>query len=196
VAVGNGFGQFDERLMDTFEDGVLETIQEVIGTDWAILKVDDVEDHACLVTADETPLEGDYAWAIGYPAATRRNVGERTNNRKKVVSFGKVAYGADETGFYKTLSDSNRALALDFWATLVDRGEYFLIDADSQGGNSGSPAINANSEVTGVLVQGLLPSQQIAYEKYHRYSTGIIDLQTIRESLGDEAFNSFFTCGN
>ena len=142
VAVGKGYGQFDETLAHTYEDGVLARIQEVIGTDWAVLKVENIEDHACLVAADKFPEEGSYTWSIGYPASTKRNVGEKTNNRKKLVSFGKVAYSAEETGFYKTLEPKNRALALDFWATLVDRGEYFLTDADSQGGNSGSATIN------------------------------------------------------
>jgi len=195
VDVGEGSGQFDERLADTYEEGVLEEIQDVIGTDWAILKVDNIQDHACLVAADETPAEDDYTWTIGYPAPTKRNVGERTNNRTKLISFGKVSYTAEETGFYKTLSPTNRALALDFWAYLSDRGEYFFTDADSQGGNSGSPVINEFSELTGVLVQGLMPTQQIAKEKFHTYSSGVIDLQTIRETLGEDTFDEYFTCG-
>lgn len=195
IAAGSGFGQFDERLAHEFEPGVLETIQDVIGTDWAILKVKDVENHACLRAATQSPQKGDYSWTIGYPAATKRNVGERTNNRKKVVSYGRVSFDAEETAFYKTLNPLNRELALDFWAVLAERGEYFISDSDGQGGNSGSPTIDVHGDLTGVLVQGLLPSQEIGYERYHTYSSGIIDLQWIRESLGEEAFNEYFTCG-
>lgn len=195
IAAGQGFGQFDERLVDTYDPSVLETIQTVIGTDWAVLKVDNVKDHACLVTATESPKEGEYSWTIGYPGATQRKVGEKTNNYKKLVSYGKVSHSAEESGYYKTLTPLNRKISLDFWDLLIKRGEFLITDSDSQGGNSGSPIINQKSKLIGVLVQGLLPSQDISYQQYHTYSTGIIDLQSIRETLG-EKFQNYFTCGN
>ena len=197
VAAGEGFGQFDERLVDEYDPSVLQKIQDVIGTDWAILKLSSVKkkNHACLVAAPETPAEGDYNWAIGYPADTIRDVGQVTNNRKKLVSFGKVAYSADGAGYYNTLPETKRDISRAFWKDLVDAGIFFISDADSQGGNSGSPAINDQSQLIGLLVQGLMPDQQISYEKFHAYSTGMIDLQFIRYSLGEEAFNKYFTCG-
>ena len=194
AAVGKGFGQFDERIVHAYEPSVLEDIKKVIGTDWAILKVNAIENHACLAAADATPVEDDYAWAIGYPAPTQRNRGEITDNQKKLVSFGRVAFSAEKTEFYQTLQPLNRQLVLQFWRDLVDRSEYFIVDSDSQGGNSGSAVINGHSELIGILVQGLLPSQSIAYKKYHIYSSGIIDLQFVRQSLGREAFDRFFTC--
>lgn len=194
IAVGHGFGQFDERKINTYDPSVLKKVQDVIGTDWAILKVDKVSNHACLKTAAQTPAENEYSWVIGYPGFTRRKIGEATDNWKKLVSYGKVAYSAEQSGYYKTLQESNRRISLDFWRVLIDRGEYIVTDSDVQGGNSGSPVINDQSELIGLLVQGLIPDQTISYENYNIYTSGVIQLSFIRKSLGEEKFRKYFTC--
>lgn len=196
VAAGYGDSIFDERLIHTYEPSVLATIADLTSTDWMILKVDDVQNHSCIIAATKSPNEGDYTWTIGYPGVTKREVGEETDNLTKLVSFGRVAYSADETEAYKTLNPLNRRLVLDFWRNLIDRGEYFITDSDSKGGNSGSPVINHESELVGILVDGLLPSPGLAYKKYLTYTSGVIDLRTIYESLGIDDFNTFFSCEN
>lgn len=194
IAAGRGFGQFDERKVNKFDPSILKKVQDVTGADWAILKMDGVSNHACLKTAASTPVENEYSWVIGYPGLTKRKIGEATNNWKKLVSYGKVAYSAEQSGYYKTLEESNRRLSLDFWKVLIDRGEYIVTDSDVQGGNSGSPVINDRSELIGLLVQGLIPDQSISYDNYNTYTAGVIQLAFIRKSLGEEKFKKYFTC--
>lgn len=194
VEAGDGFGQFDERKVHTYDPSVIKNIQDVIGTDWAILKVDGISKNACLRAAGQTPAEEEYSWAIGYPGSTKRGTGETTDNFKKLVSYGKIAYSAENSGYYKTLDKPNRGISLDFWKTLVDRGEYIITDSDVQGGNSGSPVINDESQLIGLLVQGLVPDQSISYENYNTYTAGVIQLDFIRRSLGEKKFQKYFTC--
>jgi V8-like Glu-specific endopeptidase len=194
IAAGLGFGQFDERKVNTYTPSVIKKIQDVIGADWAILKIDGVSNHACLKNAAQTPSENEYSWIIGYPGATKRKIGEVTDNWKKLVSYGKIAYSAEQSGYYKTLEEPNRKISLDFWKVLIDRGEYIITDSDVQGGNSGSPVINDRSELIGLLVQGLIPDQAISFENYTTYSAGVIQLAFIRKSLGKEKFHKYFSC--
>jgi hypothetical protein len=194
VAAGAGYGQLDERIAHTYEPWVFDEIQKYIGTDWAILKVDNQPPHFCLEVADSRPEEAEYSWTIGFPARTYRRAGTSTNNRRKLVSYGRIAFTANESGFYKILPPANRKLAVDFWNELIDKGEYFVTDADIQGGNSGSPVINEWSELIGLLVQGLISDQRIGAADFFTYTSGAIDVQWIRESLGQEKFHTYFSC--
>ena len=170
----NSLAGFSNRYPDDYKELLDDGYEH--GADFALLKVSDRKDVACLPLAGSLPANGKLVQAVSYPCLQRDDLD--TKGTTPLYTAGVRTKGFEESDYYK----SRKPAEMPFKAALVDRPDTFFSSLDIEKCGSGTGVVDESLQLVGVATR--------VYKSFTRYEFGsleAVDVASVRKQIAKKA---------
>lgn len=159
IWIGRGKGSFEESEILNIPPDIIKSIA-TNADDFAILKYNlHGKTAPCVPLAKKEMIAGDSVWSSGYPAQTFRQEGFNSDGVHKFLATGKLRASIHEDPYLKQNFTSEQQWKLE--SEIYDQSRFLLTDLDTFNGSSGSPIVNKDGELMGIVFANIMPSKDV-----------------------------------